>query len=65
MTSLDFERLSRELLVALRGQRSQVQWSRRLGYRSNVAYAWESGRRWPNAAASQVQVRVESPEPEP
>jgi transcriptional regulator with XRE-family HTH domain len=39
-----------ELLRALRGSRSQVAWSRRLGYRSNVAYTWEKGRRWPTAA---------------
>ena len=47
---MDFDRIARELLVELRGHRSQVAWSRRLGYRSNVAYAWESGRRWPTAA---------------
>lgn len=47
---MDFERIARELLVAVRGRRSQTAWSRRLGYRSNVAYAWESGRRWPTAA---------------
>ena len=47
---MDFETLARELLVVLRGKRSQVAWSRRLGYRSNVAYAWESGRRSPTAA---------------
>ena len=50
MEALDFEQIGRELLTALRGRRSQVAWSRRLGYRSNVAYAWESGRRWPTAA---------------
>src|SRR5687767_239982 len=49
-TTLDFEQISREFLVAIRGERSQLAWSRRLGYRSNVAYAWESGRRWPTAA---------------
>ena len=49
-SALDFELLARELLVALRGRRSQVAWSRRLGYRSNVAYKWESGRRYPTAA---------------
>ena len=38
---LDFEQIARELLVALRGKRSQTAWSRRLGYKSNVAYAWE------------------------
>lgn len=42
--------LAREFLRALRGKRSQVAWSRRLGYRSNVAYSWEKGRRWPTAA---------------
>lgn len=47
---LDFEQIAREFLVALRGTRSQVAWSRRLGYRSNVAYSWEAGRRWPTAA---------------
>lgn len=47
---MDLERVARQLLVAFRGKRSQVQWSRRLGYRSNVAYAWESGRRWPTAS---------------
>jgi len=47
---MDFERVAMEFLRALRGPRSQVAWSRRLGYRSNVAYAWEHGRRWPTAA---------------
>ncbi len=49
-TGPDPETVAREFLVALRGKRSQTAWSRRLGYRSNVAYAWESGRRWPTAA---------------
>lgn len=47
---MDYERVARELLVALRGHRSQTAWSRRLGYKSNVAYAWESGSRSPTAA---------------
>ncbi len=47
---MDFEAIARQLLRALRGSRSQVAWSRRLGYRTNVAYSWESGRRWPTAA---------------
>lgn len=47
---MDYEQLSMEFLRALRGNRSQVAWSRRLGYRSNVAYSWEKGRRWPTAA---------------
>ncbi len=47
---MDIERVARQFLVALRGRRSQVAWSRRLGYRSNVAYTWEAGRRFPTAA---------------
>jgi len=47
---MDFERLGSELLRALRGRRSQVAFSRRLGYRSNVAATWEGRRRWPTAA---------------
>lgn len=47
---MDYEILARELILALRGRRSQVAFSRRLGYQSNVAYAWESGRRAPTAA---------------
>jgi len=47
---MDYEQIAREFLRTLRGKRSQTAWSRRLGYRSNVVYAWESGRRWPTAA---------------
>lgn len=47
--SLDYEQAARELVRAIRGRRSQVALSRRLGYRSNVLYMWESGRRWPTA----------------
>ncbi len=42
---------ARQLLRAIRGSRSQVSFSRRLGYRSNVAADWEAGRRMPTAAA--------------
>ena len=38
-----------QLLRALRGRRSQVAFSRRLKYRSNVAADWEQGRRFPTA----------------
>jgi DNA-binding phage protein len=48
---LDYPRLASDFLRALRGKRSQPAFSRRLGFRSNVAYTWESGRRFPNAAA--------------
>lgn len=47
---MDYELLARQLLKVLRGARSQTAFSRRLGYSSNVAYAWESGRRSPTAA---------------
>ncbi|MEQ1501372.1 MAG: helix-turn-helix transcriptional regulator [Myxococcota bacterium] len=41
------DEVAEQLLRALRGSRSQVAFSRRLGYRSNVAAKWESGRRFP------------------
>jgi hypothetical protein len=47
---MDFELIARELLRALRGKRSQVAFSRRLGFRSNVAHSWETGRNYPTAA---------------
>lgn len=47
---MNYDRIARELLRALRGKRSQTAFSRRLGYKSNVAYAWESGKRAPTAA---------------
>jgi len=49
---LDYEQISVELLKALRGRRSQVGFSRRLKYSSNVAYTWESKRRWPTASVA-------------
>ena len=47
---MDFAQIARELLVAIRGRRSQTAFSRWLGYRSNVVYSWEAGRRWPTGA---------------
>jgi transcriptional regulator with XRE-family HTH domain len=44
------EDVAKELIRALRGKRSQTALSRHLGYRCNVLYTWESGRRWPTAA---------------
>lgn len=41
--------LARQFLRAVRGRRSQVAFARRLGYASNVAAEWESGRREPSA----------------
>lgn len=48
--SVDHEQLAVQLIRALRGRRSQVALSRRMGCRSNVLYTWESGRRFPTAA---------------
>ncbi len=45
----DFRRTASQFLRALRGERSQLAFSRRLGYRSNVACDWEAGRRLPTA----------------
>jgi DNA-binding transcriptional regulator YiaG len=50
MWAFDGEAMSRQLVRALRGKRSQTALSRRLGYRSNVVYMWESGRRAPSAS---------------
>jgi transcriptional regulator with XRE-family HTH domain len=47
---MNYEKAASELLRALRGRRSQVAFSRRLGSRANVAYTWESGRRFPTAS---------------
>lgn len=47
---IDYETLASELIRALRGGRSQVAFSRRLGRASNVVYAWEAGRSFPTAA---------------
>jgi len=49
----------------LRGKRSQTAFCRRLGYKSNVAYLWESGRGFPTAAkalqaARQVGIDVDA-----
>jgi transcriptional regulator with XRE-family HTH domain len=46
----DYEQIARELMRALRGKRSQPAMSRRLGFRTNVAYAWEAGRSYPTAS---------------
>ena len=46
----DMKAFASEFLRALRGKRSQVTLSRRLGYKSNVAYRWEHGRAFPTAA---------------
>lgn len=46
---MDHRRLASDLLRELRGRRSQPAFARWLGFRSNVAYAWESGRAYPTA----------------
>ncbi len=50
MLAFDARALVSQLVRALRGKRSQTALSRRLGYRSNVLYTWESGRREPSAS---------------
>jgi hypothetical protein len=49
-TDLDLEALAADWLRALRGKRGQVAFSRRFGYRSNIAYRWESQRCCPSAS---------------
>ncbi|MCA9491270.1 MAG: transcriptional regulator, partial [Myxococcales bacterium] len=43
------EQAAAQLLRAIRGRRSQVAFSRRLGYRGNPVCDWEHGRSWPTA----------------
>jgi len=47
---MDYERLAAELVIAVRGSRSQGALSRRAGYRSNIVRRWERGACWPTAA---------------
>ncbi len=49
---MDFDQIAAEFLRALRGKRSQPAFCRRLGYKSNVAYTWESKRGFPTAATA-------------
>lgn len=46
---LAHEDIAVELLRALRGRRSQVGFSKRLGYRSNMVQRWEARECWPAA----------------
>ncbi len=47
---MDYESTARELVRALRGQRSQAAAQRRLKRSSNVLHAWETGTRYPRAS---------------
>lgn len=47
---MNFELLASQVLRALRGRRTQAAFSRRLGFRSNVAAAWEAGRDFPRTS---------------
>jgi transcriptional regulator with XRE-family HTH domain len=50
MRDLDIEQLSRELVRHLRGRRSQLAFSRHLGFGSNACQSWELGKRYPQAS---------------
>jgi hypothetical protein len=45
----DAELVAADLIRGLRGRRSRAAFSKRLGYRSNVVYRWETGHSWPTA----------------
>ena len=47
---IDTELAASQTLRAVRGERSQVAFARRLGYRANPITDWENGRRFPTAA---------------
>ena len=59
----DAPSVASQLLRALRGRRSQVAFSRRLGYRSNVAADWEQGRRFPTGGELMRVLRVVGQDP--
>ncbi len=44
--------MAAELIRAFRGRRSQLAFSRRLGFSTNVVHTWEAKRRWPTASRS-------------
>ena len=52
MAPMDFRLVAAEWLRALRGPRSRVAFSRRLRYRSNIAYRWEAGCAFPTASGT-------------
>jgi len=55
---MDTQLVGAQLLRAFRGRRSQVAFSRRLGYRTNVCADWEQGRRAPTAHEALRAARV-------
>lgn len=59
----NMELAAQQFLRALRGERSQLAFARRLGYRANPITDWEHGRRFPTAqevlrAAARVRIDV-------
>lgn len=61
---MNYSALSRELIRALRGARTQAALSRGLGYRSNVLFAWESGRDEPQLSRFLSLLRLLGRSPE-
>lgn len=59
---IDYEELTTQLIKTLRGTQSQRTLSRRLGYKSNVVYHWESGRRSPTTLQMFEVLELVSPE---
>jgi hypothetical protein len=55
---MDYERVSRELIRALRGSRSQAACARRMRCKSNVFHAWETGVRYPSFSRFEALVRL-------
>src|SRR5262245_48643937 len=49
-TPWNYAELASQFIRALRGKRSQLAFSRRLGYRTNILYVWEAARGAPTAA---------------
>lgn len=63
---LSYELVAAQLLRALRGKQSQAAFSRRVGYRSNIASRWEAEKAFPTAARFlEVFAKVRPREPSP
>ena len=60
---MNFEQIAADWLRFMRGKRSQRAFSHRLGYRSNIAFRWESGVCFPTAAEA-IRFAIEELPPE-
>ena len=58
---MDVKTIAQDLLVKMRGKKSQAYVNRRLGYQSNQVHRWESGARIPTWEQWSGPVKQDSP----